>query len=501
MIRTLFVAGAVMIVALIATGCDGLRPGPQAGAAASDPGNTPAGRSAEPAPPLERDEWGMSHGNGVTDPGAAITGGLRPLARYPFDTFVSAGPVRWGDAVLVGAASGEVVSMSVHGRGVDWTAAFALPVSALASSPRGIFVAEGTRLHALHPRSGRIAWTVDLPSEAVTGLTLTEAALHVGLESLEVAAFALYDGSLLWRTPIGERPVDRLVEADAVLYVAGDAGTLVAIDASNGAGLWTHEMSAQPAGAPVVREDGIAAVAVDGTVTLVDHEGDAESWNAGVSPVLVPPVVHDDTIVVADGAGRIRAYSSDGSPRWRRDLPAHLAGTPLQVADILVAADARGGVVAIDLRTGTETSRLVFGSALTGDAAVYDGRVYWALRDGSVRAIGLDGALGDLPRFTAEGTWAIPENGTFRLVDEQVSLRMRSQRDAVFEILVASTPAQELEIRVETDDGRLIASNEGWAGAGSVRAVLGAGVSYQLIVGQSAPTRDLILTVDIEQLQ
>ncbi len=502
MTRALLVAGVVLLAVAVATGCDGARTGAQSGAPTSSPTDSPRAATAVAVPSPAGDERNPASGiDGAARVGPAITGGLRPLGRYPFDALVTAGPIRWGDAVLVGTATGEVASMSVHGRGMEWTVEFGLSVSALAAGPRAVYVAEGPRLHALQPRTGRAIWSAELPAPVVTGLTVAESALYAGLSSGEVAAVASGDGSFLWRARIGERPVGRIVAGEAMLYVAGEAGTLAAIDASNGASVWSYAVDSQPAGAPVVRADGIAAVTVTGTVVLLDHDGDGESWSAGISPVLVPPVVHDETIVVADGTGRIRAHASDGSPLWQRDLSAHLAGAPLQAADIVVAADAGGGVVAVDVRTGEEISRLVFESAPAGDAVFHDGLVYWALRDGSVRAIGLDGALGDLPRFTAEGTWAIPESGTFRLSDEQVSLRMRSQRDAVFEIAVASTPARELDVRVETDDGRIIVSNAGWAAAGRVRAVLGAGVSYQLIVGQPSPSRDLIVTVGIEQLR
>ena len=94
MIRRLQVAAAVMALVLAATGCDGRLPGPHAGGAPSESGGTPAGGSAEPAPSFEGDDWGMSPGHQTAGAAAAVTGGLRPLARYPFDTFVSAGPVR-----------------------------------------------------------------------------------------------------------------------------------------------------------------------------------------------------------------------------------------------------------------------------------------------------------------------------------------------------------------------------------------------------------------------
>jgi len=477
-------------------------------------------------PPAERPEPGTSAGEapGVAEPEqqpqAAETqeeravsvparsldreasGGLDPGARYPAVGQLSADPAFWGRTLIVGSADGTITARSAPDT-VEWTVRADDPVAAIAVAAASVVVAAGSRVEALSPVTGERLWQTDpLGARVVTRITLSPTAVYLGLENGELVSLVLDGGAVRWRYALGSVPVDRVAVGDGVVYTATESGVLVAVSASTGGYYWEYDLGAPMLAGPALEPGRIAIAGVDGRLAALDPAGVVTEWRIDAGPVLVAPVWYGEAVVVVDASGTMRLVEPGGRELWRFDLTAHLSGIPVRVGDAIVLGEAGGGLVSVDLRTGTQISRVSFASGLGGEAALREDSLWWTLRDGSVRAVGFDGEYREAPLFTAEGSWVLPETGTFRLEDERVSLNMRSDRDAVFEISVSSAPREDLMLRVVTDDRNEVATNMGKVTLGrTVRAALDAGVSYELIVSRPRPQGEITVSVETRQLQ
>ncbi len=491
---------AVLSCALAFVACGADDPGPRpSSAAAPAPVSPEAPRESVPgsAAPGEHRAGEISRVGRDVD--LSVAGGMRPASVYVFDEPASTAPVLWGDLLIVGTAGGSVLAVGVESGAVQWRADLGSPVSAMAVDEEAVYGAAHDRISALDPRSGAITWTTGVGSPVVTALTATEGRLYAGLAGLEVVAVSASDGLIVWSAPVEGRPVDRIVARSASVYCAAE-GVLVSLDAATGERRWIERMEQGGVAGPSVGAGRVFAVGVNGDVVIRDEDGADLRWAVEAAPILVSPIEYRDSLVIADGAGRIHAHSLSGEPLWTFDLPMHLAGVPVRLGDVLIVGDAGGGVFAIDLNEASAVSRFSLRSAVEGEAAFWNDTLFWALRDGTVRSMRVDGSPLEIPRLTGDRTWVIPEGGTFDLGDDEIVLSMRAQREATFEISVTSTPPQDLSIRVESGEGATIASSSPQAWGARVRVVLDAGVSYQLVIARASGGGESTVTLEIEQL-
>ncbi|MFW5849098.1 MAG: PQQ-binding-like beta-propeller repeat protein [Spirochaetota bacterium] len=432
-----------------------------------------------------------------------VTGGLHPERLLETDALATTDPVVWGDTIVAGFADGEVRAYDTADRAAVWRSVMAGAVDALAAGPTALFAAAGTEVVRLSPVTGEVEWRTPLGSESSTRITRTSAALYLGLESREIVSIDADDGAERWRARLGAPPVDRPVVADGIVYVTTEGETCDAFSAGAGERLWSHRAAGPYVAAPAYAAGRVVLATVDGDVAVLSSDGELlESWGAGPGPILVSPAVHERGIVLADGSGAIRSYAMDGTLEWESSLTSHLAGIPALLGEVLVLGESNGGAVSLDSGSGNAIARVALGDAPAGEPAYVDGRLYVTLRNGAVRPLDVNGDRREVPLFTAEGSWVLSEAGTFRLRDERVSLRMRSERDAVFEISVSSAPAENLVLEVVADDGQTVATNMGKVDLErTVRAPLDAGVSYQMVITRSDPRGEITISIGTVQLR
>jgi hypothetical protein len=132
---------------------------------------------------------------------------------------------------------------------------------------------------------------------------------------------------------------------------------------------------------------------------------------------------------------------------------------------------------------GTVVDRLLLSGFPTSAISALDDRVLFALSDGTVVLVNVDADEADVPLLTDEGVWNLPPGGAFRLSDRQVSLRMRTPREAIFDITATAEPPEDLILQVLDPDGNEVASNMGKVELSpAVRAALRADVPYTLFI-------------------
>ncbi len=498
--RARLLLSSALLVVLAA--CDGGGPGSQAAEQRSE--TVPESEQSSEATQSPLVEEGVS-ASSVSVPArsleGSVTGGLEPVSIVPSIGLAGTDPVLWGKLLILGTAGGTVSARSVDAD-LSWEIRYPAPIDALAVAPTLLLVAAGRVVEALSPVSGALVWRTDLEgSRVTTRMTLTPGSVYFGTSDAEVIAIAKEDGSVRWRVRLDAPVADRIPVADGVAYAATEDGTLHAISATSGEVFWSHRSTDAFAAGPSVGSGRIAVAGIDGTVTVFGVEEILSEWELEAEPVLVAPIWHGGRLLVVDGAGTVFSFDKSGDLLWQYELTADLAGIPVRIGDVLVLGEAGGGLVSIDLRSGTEISTVSFGAQLRGEAVLVADRLWWTLADGSVREVGFDGDQRESPLLTSEGSWVLPETGTFRLADERVSLTMRSGRDAVFEITVTSAPSEDLVLRVVSAGGAEVATNMGKVTLGrTVRAALDAGISYELIISRPNPRGEITVSVQTRQL-
>jgi outer membrane protein assembly factor BamB len=177
--------------------------------------------------------------------------------------------------------------------------------------------------------------------------------------------------------------------------IATEEGAVAALDARTGALRWHAQFPGAVRAAPVATNDAVAAVWFDPagpTLRVLDLATGAVRWDAPMPGGGSAPALAGDLVVAGTGERMLVARRwSDGAEVWR--VPTAAGFEPQQRPALIavhgqvpsvVAADHRGGVVAVDAVTGS---------------------VRWTASLGATEVVlrGAPVGAGDLVLITAEG--------------------------------------------------------------------------------------------------
>ena len=226
---------------------------------------------------------------------------------------------------------------------------------------------------------------------------------------------------MVWRVP-GEGH-GRPATDGSVVYFLSKHHEVVAVDARSGGVRWrqsTGEPDASTVGSAVVIA-GASVVAGDYNLVAFDRTTGAIRWRfvpvIGHAPGIYLGEATDGLVLAGSPAGRAYAVSSaTGALVWDAVIDSQGLTTvfqPMTDGSIVVAgyttftAPNRGGVVALDLRTGRELWRTVF--ALTGDPLLGVGSTGGPIPAGdSIAAARGDGTIYFMNPRNGEIRWSIP---------------------------------------------------------------------------------------------
>ncbi len=106
---------------------------------------------------------------------------------------------------------------------------------------------------------------------------------------------------------------------------------------------------------------------------------------------VMPPVLVDDTLHVADRRGRLSAYdASSGALLWRHSTGARISAGPGVGDGVAVVATRKGRVVAVDVESGEERWESEVSSEVLGQPVIHDDRVIVRSNDGRVYGLSLE---------------------------------------------------------------------------------------------------------------
>lgn len=291
----------------------------------------------------------------------------RRLWRTEVKQPITAGPGVGNGLVVVGTQQGGVVALNADSGKQEWTASVNGMLLASPAVGQAAVVVHTTDGHvtAFSPASGQQLWSVphEVPNLVLRGSgvpVISGDTVLVGLANGQLQALNVNDGSQRWITtvsaPNGSNDLSRLAALDGILavgnnniYAVNYQGRIADIAADSGQVLWSREMSSYTGVAedtehvyvtdthsavwslnksngvplwtqPAMRaRDLSAAVPFGDTVVAGDLQGYlfflskkdgtiAARVSLGGDPILAPPIVVNDMLIVLSTNGDLAAY-------------------------------------------------------------------------------------------------------------------------------------------------------------------------------------------------
>ena len=289
--------------------------------------------------------------------------------------------------VYVGSVSGKVLALKDDGRSVQlmWSfpqneddsigGVYNPPVV----GPDLLYVSalNGT-LYALDKRTGQldgVGWSVivgnpDDPSSLVSGAALSpdKSTVVVGSSDGNLYAYDARTGMLrsgypfespedmIWSTPV----IDR-----GVIYFGSHDNNIYAVDLASGTEKWRRETGGAVIASPLVFKNRIIVGSFDRKLYVLSEENGVPLWG-DESPFpgmqtfskannwfWAGAVADNSTVFAANMDGNIYAIDIEGNLRWKQQLDAPIASTPVVMPTGLVVATKKGEVKRLDLSNGT----------------------------------------------------------------------------------------------------------------------------------------------------
>jgi outer membrane protein assembly factor BamB len=244
-------------------------------------------------------------------------------------------PVAGDDLVFLASATRFEARDAATGA-ARWTATLQAPVARTpAWVPGGLVVATRAGLEA-YRTNGAGAWQLPLTGIA-TDPVIAQGTIVVGLESQEIVALALADGTERWRATLTGRPMALSAGGDRVYATAAD-GAWFAYDLTDGSRQWRFPTRVSAVGPPLVGDDLVYLVLLDNTVQAFDRGSGNRRWIAPLAnrPSAGPHLGADAVVVpVSDGGVLAVPLATEAHEPGRLfDLPDDVTGAAFESAAV-----------------------------------------------------------------------------------------------------------------------------------------------------------------------
>lgn len=274
-----------------------------------------------------------------------------------------------------------------------------------------VFVSSGYRVvTALDQATGAVLWTtrVDVPIHGAP--TFAGGRVYVVDVENQILAFDAANGQQTWSYRGIPEPA-RIMRASSPA-VTGDtviapfsSGEVTALRAATGQSLWTQTLSRTSrtsalseirdiAGRPVVSRGVVYAVGHSGVLSAMEVRSGQPKWQLPIAGVNAPLPV-GDVVYVVSKSGELTVINRDsGQVYWTRNLNEGRVrqeggflgffdrtvtpewSGPLLASNRLLLTNSDGELIALDPKTGAETSKIKLGGPAYIAPAAYNGAVY-----------------------------------------------------------------------------------------------------------------------------
>lgn len=219
-----------------------------------------------------------------------------------------------------------------------------------------VCAASDHRVYALDPANGEVVWqSADLPSWYPAPPAASDDALFVGGYTNTISRIAA-DGSVTTLFKAA-RPDDwfdgELHYHDGAVYAPCSNRHLYALDAESGALRWQVRMG-RGLSAPIAVAEQVyvpykGRLRGEYHLSALARETGAIAWTYTVpSHILMPPLLHDDTLFIGTRKGQFVALDpANGEVRWQIETEQTLRGAPVIVGSHVLFGSADGAIFAV----------------------------------------------------------------------------------------------------------------------------------------------------------
>lgn len=295
-----------------------------------------------------------------------------------------ASPIKVGDRVFVTSEVGVVYSLDAATGEERWSfdtksrAAASFNMASATSDGTSVFVGSASGdMYAFNGTDGTILWQVSLPAGVSAPAVIVDDAVIVVDVAGTLHSLGLTDGQELWSSNLGfEATQVGISYADGQVFAGTDDGKFFGVDSANGSILWTRTFGA-PARTATVTGDYVLMPATDGIFRAIDARTGEDRWTVTPPDGLeIRACSVKDGIIVAniDGNSTVGLDLETGTQVWSYKHESQ-KGIAIGRETAYLATD-DGGVIALDLASGTEVGRGIVGSEYGVGASVVEGMLY-----------------------------------------------------------------------------------------------------------------------------
>ena len=279
-------------------------------------------------------------------------------------------------------------------------AVLAAPLLDEASDTLYVGAADGT-LTALNRITGAVRWKTEVKEELTTSPTLADGKLFLMSSDESITAVEAATGKSLWKfhrdRPAGFtlRGNARPMAAHDLVYTAFADGTVAALRASDGVARWTRNVSGA---GDYLDVDSLDAPEGDAHLYVASAKSGISALDAATGEIAwtreLPGANHvlvDGPRVYGTGRGAVVGLSRrDGSELWKAKLPKERFATqPVASGGLLIFAEERGSLIALDPATGRARAVLDPGSGFSQPLTTVLGAGFIVSNNGTLFSIGL----------------------------------------------------------------------------------------------------------------
>ena len=354
----------------------------------------------QPPGPTGSDDWPMARGDAARA-GRSLTGPVgHPVVRWTFKTggAITKNISIVGDSVFVSSDDGILRSLQRDSGAPRWQVSLGGGLSGPSVIDGVVYVTDGNGVvQAFDATTGSRRWQSASQVVGASSASVGGNAVYVGTSDGALVALDIRDGTQLWRTPVAAS--GNVVNAPAFSNGMVFAGTALdgfyALDAASGAIRWHFDTGEDVTGTAVVTETtayiGSGTEARTGHLWALEPATGRVLWK--VDDPISTPAIADGVGYSVSGIGIVTARDlTTGVERWRIQLPGPVRAPALAQGILYLQADGQHQLVAIDTATGGELWHFDLDNSNPCCTAVAKGLVFVGTNNGTVYAIGGDGA-------------------------------------------------------------------------------------------------------------
>ena len=265
-----------------------------------------------------------------------------------------------------------------------------------------LYVAAGDgTLTALNRITGAVRWSLDVKEELLTTPVLVEGRLFVMSSEESITAVDAETGKSLWRYH-RDRPSSFTLRGEArpafahgLLFAGFSDGTVAALLPDTGVARWTRNVSGT---GDYLDVDAVLAPSDDTRIYAASAKAGVLCLDALTGETVwerdFPGANHlavDGPRIYATGRGAIIGLGrAHGVEIWRANLPKDtFAGQPVPIDGLLLFAEDRGALVALDVATGRARSAFNTGDGFSMAPLAVPGAAFVISNDGTLFSLGL----------------------------------------------------------------------------------------------------------------